>query len=83
MQTYPNMLSIHKELRHQNLVTLHPIPYLVLVLIAHEDVPFLILHQQVPQDLLHQHTSLVGASDYAHGCRVDHHFASVFFFVTL
>lgn len=77
------MLPVDEQLRHKNLVRLHPIPDLVLVFCAHEDVPLFVLDQQVPQYLLHQDTALVCGPDDAHGRCVDYHFARVFFFVAL
>lgn len=77
------MLSIHKYLWHQNLLTPHPIPDLVLVLGAHEDVSLLVLHQEVPQDLLHENTALVRAPHDAHCGGVDYNLAGIFFFIAL
>lgn len=81
--TYPNMLAVYKQLRHEYLVAPHSVSYLVLVLGAHEDVSFVVLHQQVPEYFLHKHTPLVCSPDDAHGGGIHDDFPGVSLFVTL
>lgn len=81
--TYPDVLSLDEDLRHQNGVALHPFPNLLLRLRRHEHVPLLELDHQRPQDLLHLQALVIRLPDDTHGRRVNDDFPGISVLVSL
>ena len=81
--TYPYMLTLNKNLGHNNDVSAQTFTDLGLCFSTHEDVTFFVLHHQVAQYLLHQHAVLVSLSHNSHCGSVDNYFACFLLLVVL
>lgn len=81
--TYPKVLSIDEYLRHCNTVRLHPLPYFLLILVAHKDVLFFELDQQRTQNLLYAHAFGIGFPNDTHTGAVDNNLTIFLILVVL
>lgn len=81
--TYSNVLAIDEQLRHIDLVRLHPVSDFLLVHMAHEDVALLELHHEGLEDFLDCLAFGVGRAHDAHAGKVQNDLAAVFVFVVL
>jgi len=80
---YPNVLALDEELWHPDGLVVHPLPHLLLVLHAHEDIPLLELNKQGAQDLLDVGALGIRFPDDSHAGGVQNHLPQVLFHVVL
>lgn len=83
MYTYTNVLAFHKELRYFYRFRVHSLLYLLLILDAHEDVPFFEFHKQRTQYLLDIRAFGICVTYDAHTRCIKHHLTGILFLEVL